>query len=60
MTIQENDISSVCVTFDKLDKIGVSGVKNELEDKEFDSIRQGYYTGTEAFSFGKLCKPNMM
>ena len=31
-----NDISSVCITFDKLDKIGVNGVKKELEEKKFD------------------------
>lgn len=30
-----NDISSVCITFDKLDKIGVNGVKKELEEKKF-------------------------
>lgn len=32
-----NDISSVCITFDKLDKIGVAGVKKELEEKKFDN-----------------------
>lgn len=34
-------IDSVCITFDKLDKIGVEGVKNELVEKQFpsDSIK---------------------
>lgn len=30
-------IDSVCITFDKLDKIGVEGVKNELVEKQFPS-----------------------
>lgn len=34
---QSNDIPSVCITFDKLDKIGVTGVKKELEEKKFDN-----------------------
>ncbi len=31
------DIPSVCITFDKLDKIGVAGVKEELEEKKFEA-----------------------
>lgn len=29
-------IDSVCITFDKLDKIGAYGVKTELQEKQFD------------------------
>lgn len=29
-------IDSVCITFDKLDKIGANGVKTELQEKQFD------------------------
>lgn len=29
-------IDSVCITFDKLDKIGADGVKSELQEKQFD------------------------
>lgn len=29
-------IDSVCITFDKLDKIGADGVKTELQEKQFD------------------------
>ena len=29
-------IDSVCITFDKLDKIGADGVKAELQEKQFD------------------------
>ena len=29
-------IDSVCITFDKLDKIGAEGVKAELQEKQFD------------------------
>lgn len=32
----EENIDSVCVTFDKLDKIGVDGIKNELNEKSFN------------------------
>lgn len=31
----ENEMDSVCITFDKLDKIGAEGVKEELEEKGF-------------------------
>ncbi|MDO4553171.1 MAG: histidine--tRNA ligase [Bacillota bacterium] len=31
----EADVLSVCITFDKLDKIGAEGVKAELEEKAF-------------------------
>jgi histidyl-tRNA synthetase len=31
-----NDLDSVCVTFDKLDKIGVDGIRNELHTKGLD------------------------
>ncbi len=33
---KEDDLDSVCVTFDKLDKIGADGVKDELLQKRFD------------------------
>lgn len=32
---EESQLDSVCISFDKLDKIGVSGVKEELEEKGF-------------------------
>ena len=34
---KEEDFDSVCITFDKLDKIGAEGVKSELLFKEFDA-----------------------
>ncbi len=34
---EENQLDSVCITFDKLDKIGVEGVVGELTDKGFDA-----------------------
>ena len=33
----EEQLDSVCISFDKLDKIGAEGVKEELVSKEFDS-----------------------
>lgn len=33
----EEQLDSVCITFDKLDKIGAEGVTNELKDKGFDA-----------------------
>ena len=33
---KEEQLPSVCITFDKLDKIGADGVKAELTDKGFD------------------------
>lgn len=40
MGFEKSDIASVCITFDKLDKIGINGVRDELEEKKFfaDSI----------------------
>ena len=35
---EEGQLDSVCISFDKLDKIGVSGVKGELEEKEFSQV----------------------
>ena len=35
MGFKENDIASVCVSFDKLDKIGADGIKEELTGKDF-------------------------
>lgn len=32
---ESGDLDSVCITFDKLDKIGVTGVKEELTEKGF-------------------------
>lgn len=37
MGFQKECIDSVCITFDKLDKIGVDGVKKELLEKQFAS-----------------------
>ncbi len=37
MGFKENELDSVCITFDKMDKIGMNGVKEELTEKEFDS-----------------------
>lgn len=34
---KEDELQSVCISFDKLDKIGADGVKEELTDKGFDS-----------------------
>ncbi len=31
----DDQLDSVCITFDKMDKIGLEGVKKELEEKEF-------------------------
>ncbi len=47
------DVLSVCITFDKLDKIGVDGVKGELAEKGFspDAIErfiEGVNAGREA------------
>lgn len=33
---QQDEMDSVCVTFDKLDKIGVDGIRNELSEKGFN------------------------
>ncbi len=35
---EPNFIDSVCITFDKLDKIGISGIKQELLQKEMPEI----------------------
>ncbi len=32
---EEKDLDSVCITFDKMDKIGIDGIRSELQDKEF-------------------------
>lgn len=34
---EESQLDSVCITFDKLNKIGPEGVEKELTDKEYDS-----------------------
>jgi len=33
----KEDVLSVCIVFDKLDKVGIDGVKKELLDKNFDT-----------------------
>ena len=33
---KDEELDSICITFDKLDKIGVEGVEKELRDKGFD------------------------
>lgn len=35
MGFAENELDSVCITFDKLDKIGMDGVEAELTEKGF-------------------------
>ena len=37
MGFAEDELDRVCITFDKMDKIGMDGVKAELTEKEFDS-----------------------
>ena len=37
----ENECDSVCISLDKLDKIGFDGVKAELIEKGFDSANVG-------------------
>ena len=34
----EAQVPSLCVTFDKMDKIGINGIKRELSEKGFDPI----------------------
>ena len=34
---KDDELASVCISLDKLDKIGLDGVKEELTSKEFDS-----------------------
>lgn len=44
MGFEEKELDSVCITFDKMDKIGVDGVKAELLEKEYDSaIVESFY-----------------
>lgn len=40
---EENQLDSVCITFDKLDKIGADGVKSELSEKQFDENAIGKF-----------------
>jgi histidyl-tRNA synthetase len=42
MGFAEEDLDSVCITFDKMDKIGLEGVEKELTEKEFstDAIKK--------------------
>lgn len=35
MGFEKEQIDSVCITFDKLDKIGVTGIEDELKEKQF-------------------------
>ena len=37
MGFAESDLDSVCITFDKMDKIGMEGVEAELKEKEFNA-----------------------
>ena len=37
MGFDEQDLASVCISLDKLDKIGPDGLKKELADKNFDA-----------------------
>lgn len=41
---KKEEWDSVCITFDKLDKIGGDGVREELEDKGFDKTAIGNFT----------------
>lgn len=40
----ESQLDSVCITFDKMDKIGLDGVKEELIAKEFDAAAIDKFT----------------
>lgn len=41
----KEELDSVCITFDKMDKVGLAGVKAELEEKGFaDSAVDGFVT----------------
>lgn len=42
---EEEQLDSVCITFDKLDKIGADGVKEELEEKQFDAAAIEKFAG---------------
>lgn len=37
MGFAKEDLASVCITFDKMDKIGAEGVEKELKEKNFDA-----------------------
>ena len=37
MGFEEKDLDSVCIVFDKMDKIGAEGVETELQEKGYDS-----------------------
>ena len=37
MGFEEKDLMSVCITFDKMDKVGAEGVEKELCEKEFSA-----------------------
>lgn len=41
---ETDDLDSVCITFDKMDKIGLDGVKAELIDKQFDKAAIDRFT----------------
>ena len=44
MGFEEKELDSVCITFDKMDKIGADGVKADLLEKEYDSkIVESFY-----------------
>ena len=52
----ESQVSGLCVSFDKLDKIGVNGIERELVGKAYDkapSIRLLDYISKEDFSMEK-------
>lgn len=42
---EESQLDSVCITFDKMDKVGLEGVKKELEEKEFAEAAIAKFTG---------------
>ena len=50
MGFAENELDSVCITFDKLDKIGMDGVEAELTEKgiEYGEVEQGIMIETPA------------
>ena len=52
MGFAENELDSVCITFDKLDKIGMDGVEAELTEKgiEYGEVEQGIMIETPAAS----------
>ncbi len=59
MGFAENELDSVCIVFDKLDKIGADGVKAELEEKGCSSdavVRFGEFIDRGTFTLEEIKK----